>query len=139
MDTIQVPGTLESLAMIRNFVRAAAEQAGIDRKQAYKLQLAVDEIATNIVNYGYGWSGTQGDIILSAQIDPRSLSITLQDSSPPFDPLSRSRPDHLDKNLEERPHGGLGIFLAQENVDEYRYEFRNGCNNNIFIVNRPSV
>lgn len=138
MDTIKVPGTLDSLSIIRNYVRQAAEQAGLDRKRTYQLQLAVDEIATNIISYGYARSALSGDIVLSTALDDENLILTLQDSSPPFDPLSLGRPDHLDKSLEERPHGGLGIFLAQENVDEYRYAYQDGCNQNTFVIHRKN-
>ncbi|MFM8321847.1 MAG: ATP-binding protein [Chloroflexota bacterium] len=136
MDTLSVPGTLDSLAQVRSFVKQAAEQAGLERKRAYRLQLAVDEIATNIINYGYARSGQSGEILLTAEINAGSLVLALQDSSPAFDPFTRARPDNLEQDLSERPTGGLGIFLAQENVDEYRYAYRDGCNHNIFVMYR---
>jgi anti-sigma regulatory factor (Ser/Thr protein kinase) len=41
--------------------------------------------------------------------------------------------------LAERPIGGLGIFLAMENVDRFDYEFVGGRNRNIFFVKRPAA
>jgi serine/threonine-protein kinase RsbW len=48
-----LPAVLDSLGEIRRYVKEAAERAGIDEARAYQLQLAVDEIATNIILYGY--------------------------------------------------------------------------------------
>lgn len=91
MDSLTVPGNLDSLQAIRDFVLAAAEEAGIDERSAYKLSLAVDEIATNIIIYGYGGSATPGDVVVQADTEDRRLQIVLEDTSPPFDPFSRWR------------------------------------------------
>ena len=117
----------------------AAKQAGIDERSAYRLSLAVDEIATNIITYGYGGAPSSGDVVVLASGDDHSLQVILEDTSPPFDPFSRSEPSGLDAPLEERDIGGLGVFLAMRNVDEFRYEYSDGRNRNIFVVNRPEV
>ena len=62
MEDLSVPGTLDSLAVIREYVKAAADEAGLDGRRAYRLQLAVDEIATNIVNHGYSEAGITGSV-----------------------------------------------------------------------------
>ncbi len=139
MDAIRVPGTLDSLSEIRDFVRTVAEQAGLDRKRAYRLLLAADEIATNIANYGYQNGTIKGDILLEARIDDEKLTVTLEDRSPPFDPFTHKPPDNLDSPLEDRPAGGLGIFLATENVDDYRYQYLNGCNHNTLVMRRDNA
>jgi serine/threonine-protein kinase RsbW len=143
MDTICLPGKSDSLGKIRTYIRAAAEQAGLDKKRIYHLQLAVDEIATNIVVYGYKDGTLEGNIeveIESVDADgtgPARFIVTLKDTAPPFDPYSRDLPDALDlhQSLMDRSVGGLGIFLAIKNVDEFRYSYTYGKNNNIFVVN----
>ncbi|MDI9547417.1 MAG: ATP-binding protein [Chloroflexota bacterium] len=139
MDSLTVPGNLDSLQAIRDFVLAAAEEAGIDERSAYKLSLAVDEIATNIIIYGYGGSATPGDVVVQADTEDRRLQIVLEDTSPPFDPFSRGEPSGLDAPLEERAIGGLGVYLAKRSVDEFRYEYVDGRNRNIFVVNRSTT
>lgn len=138
MEAIRLPGTLDSLSEIRDFVRTTAEKAGLDRKRAYRLLLAVDEIATNIANYGYQNGKIQGDILVEAEVDDHTLTLTMEDSSPPFDPFTHTPPDNLASPLEDRPSGGLGIFLAIENVDEYRYQYLDGCNHNTLIMRRDN-
>jgi len=136
---LTVPGTLDSLSLIRDTVRAAAAQAGLDRKRSYRLELAVDEIATNIVNHGYQEAGRTGDVVTRATIDEKALTITLEDTAVPFDPRRLRRPEQIDLPLAERPIGGLGVFLAIENVDEFRYEYVDGHNRNIFVVQRNAA
>jgi anti-sigma regulatory factor (Ser/Thr protein kinase) len=113
----------------------AAKEAGLDKKKTYKLRLAVDEIATNIINYGYGRSGMTGNIDLKMAIDNQSLTLILEDTSPEFDPTKRELQRDLDAPLEERPIGGLGIYLAVEGVDRFEYQRVGDRNRNIFIVN----
>ena len=139
MQPLQVPGNLDSLSAIGKCVNEAALQAGLDKKATYRLRLAVDEIATNIVVHGYDEAGLSGQILVLSEIDAEALTIILEDNSPAFDPRQLGRPDHIDKPVEERPIGGLGIFLTLENVDRFDYEYVNNRNRNIFVVNRPKT
>jgi len=138
MKPLTVPGTLDSLALIREHVRAAAAEAGLDRKHAYRLELAVDEIATNIVNHGYRETGRTGDVVVRARVNAHTLTVTLEDTAVAFDPRSLKRPEQIDLPMADRPIGGLGIFLAIENVDEFRYEYVKDHNRNIFVMKRST-
>lgn len=137
-QAVIVPGTLDSLALIRECVREAAGEASLDKKRTYRLQLAVDEIASNIVIHGYMENNLAGDIEIKREIDADSLTITLVDSAIPYDPLSRPLPDDLDAPLENRAIGGLGVYLAVNNVDAFLYRFVDGQNHNIFVVKRET-
>jgi anti-sigma regulatory factor (Ser/Thr protein kinase) len=135
MESLTVPGKLEFLKAIRQYVLASASEFGLDERRAYRLSLAVDEIATNIITYGYGKSDSTGTIEIQAIETDNGLEIVLEDSTPPFDPHSKDQPKDLAAPSEARDIGGLGIFLARENVDEFRYEYVNGRNRNVFVVN----
>ena len=139
MKPLTVPGTLASLPLLRDYARAAAAEAGLDKRRTYRLELAVDEIATNIVNHGYQEAGLTGDVVARATIDAHALTIALEDTAGPFDPRRLRRPKQIDLPLAERPIGGLGVFLAIENVDEFRYEHVDGHNRNIFVVKRTAA
>ena len=139
METFVVPGIVESLGPIREFVRSKAAEAGLDKKRAYRLQLAVDEIAANIALHGYEEQGLTGDIEVRAEVAPERLTITLVDSAIPYDPYSRVMPSDLDAPLHERAIGGLGVYLAINNVDEFLYRFNDGHNHNSFVVQRESL
>lgn len=138
MKSLIVPGNLDSLNAIRHYVIEAAAQVGLDKKVTYRLQLAVDEIATNIIVHGYEQAGKTGTVTVLAEINRDTLTVTLEDTSAPFDPRPLERPDHINKPIKERPIGGLGVYLAMENVDKFDYEYVNNRNRNIFIIKRPS-
>ncbi len=138
MDRESFPAVLDSLSGIRAYVRSAAETAGLDGKATYNMQLAVDEIATNIIAHGYEESGLQGDLSIEADATAAALTVTLRDRGAPFDPRTRELPDEEDlaRPLEERREGGLGIFLAFAGVDRLDYRREDDTNVNTFVVNR---
>jgi len=142
MPHLTVPGVLESLDPIADFVLSEAERAGLEHKARYRLRLAIDEIATNSILYGYAARGLTGDLRLSSDLTDSGLTIVLEDSGPPYDPRQRDLEDveaQFDKPLEERGMGGLGVYFAVHGVDEFRYERTNDRNRNSFTVLRAAV
>lgn len=133
-----VQGVLESLSALRQYASDACAAAGLTSDQTYGLSLAVDEVATNIVTYGYQGNGLTGMISIRAEVTPESLIVVLEDESPEFDALKLTAPqaENFDKPLEERPIGGLGVYLAIQNVDGFDYERAGNVNRNIFKMNR---
>ena len=136
MKPLIVPGKLDSLSNVAKYVLDAAAAAGLDKKAAYRLRLAVDEITTNIITYGYEEAGIEGDITIQADIDDQTLTIALEDIAQPFDSLQHMEPEDLDLPLEQRHIGGLGIYLAINGVDRFTYERVHGRNRNTFIMYR---
>ncbi len=136
MEQLTLPGTLDSLDDIRRYIRTAAQEAGLPKKFAYRLQLAVDEIAANAVIHGYNNAGIHGALRVQAMIDAQNLTITLEDDGHPFDPRTVPAPTHKELPIEERPIGGLGVYLTLKGVDEFHHDDAGGCNRNIFIMKR---
>lgn len=136
MDKLSLPAVLDSLAALRSYAREAAAGAGIDADRSYQLQLAVDEIATNIISYGYKDTGPRAEISICGEVRDDTLVITLEDRAPAFDPRTMRMPnaEELTKPLEERTIGGLGIFLAIQGVDRFDYRREGERNLNIFEV-----
>lgn len=134
-----VPGKLSSLTTIGQYVTAAAADAGLDRRASYRLRLAVDEVATNVITHGYQQNDLTGELKVRTHLDDRALTVTLEDTAPAFDPRVREEDAEaaLSLPLEERPIGGLGLFLALRGVDEFRHEYRDARNLNVFVVKRP--
>jgi anti-sigma regulatory factor (Ser/Thr protein kinase) len=139
MDPLTVPGTLESLDDIGRYARAAAEAAGLSRAAAYKLRLAVDEIATNIVMHAYG-NKAAGEIVVRAEITPAELALTIEDTGPEYDPRTAKMPNEEDlaRPLEERKVGGLGLFLTLRSVDGFDYRREDGRNKTILTMRRSA-
>ncbi|GGR03841.1 SpoIIE family protein phosphatase [Deinococcus ruber] len=135
-ELLTVPGNLDALDDIATYVLNAATQAGLDRKSAYRLRLAVDEIATNIVTHGYEETGQEGPIWVQANLLPQMLTIVLEDEAPEYDPLNTPTPDDLDAPIEDRQIGGLGVYLTLRGVDEFHYERAGARNRNVFTMRR---
>jgi anti-sigma regulatory factor (Ser/Thr protein kinase) len=138
MQSLTLQATLEALSPIAEYVKAAATEAGLGKKAVYNLRLAVDEIATNIITHGYKEANLEGAINLTATLDEQSLTIVVEDTGVAYDPrqaLSREEAT-LDDPLEDRPIGGLGIYLAIEGVDQFHYERVGNRNRNVFVMNR---
>lgn len=134
MDTLSLPGTLDSLKPIREYVAKAAEKAGLDKRAVYRLNLAVDEIATNIVLHGYQEANLEGQVIVRADISEEALVIQLEDRGAGYDPIDVVDPENLDQPLEERTEGGLGVYLAVRSVDKFTYERIDDRNIHTFVV-----
>ncbi len=131
-----------SLQAIRDFVMDASARAGLEKQAASRLRLAVDEVATNIILYGYRDSGLQGDVIIESVLTDSDLRVSLIDQALAFNPLddhAMPTEDELDDPLEERAIGGLGIFLVIRNVDDFKYEYIDGKNYNHFIMKRAKA
>jgi anti-sigma regulatory factor (Ser/Thr protein kinase) len=137
METLTVQADLDSLTKIAQYVKQSSEIANLDKKTAYKLRLAVDEIATNIIIHGYQEAGKEGNISITEKIENQKLIITLEDTADYFDPQEQIIPEsqNIDKPIEERPIGNLGIYLAIDGVDQFLYERKENINYNTFIVN----
>ena len=133
------PGTLDALEPIRKYVQDAAQSAGLEHKAIYKLCLAVDEIATNVVLHGYEEAGLSGDLKIDATMADNTLVIQLEDHGKPYDPNFHALPnaDDLAEQLEQREIGGLGIFLALDGVDDIQYNSTENANVHRFIINLP--
>jgi anti-sigma regulatory factor (Ser/Thr protein kinase) len=134
MEPINLPGKLESLSEIGKYVMNVAKQASLDKKLAYKLRLAVDEMATNIITHGYEESGLEGNIQVEGNVETDRIVITLKDTGIPYDPTQRIFDQDLSLPLQERTEGGLGVFLAIDGVDQFLYERQENINRNTIIV-----
>jgi serine/threonine-protein kinase RsbW len=139
MDKLSLPAVLDSLTELRRYAKEAADSAGIDEARAYQLQLAVDEIATNVISHGYQDAGASAVISIAGEVTDDALVITLEDRAPAFDPRTMEMPEEEDlaKHLDQREAGGLGIFLAIQGVDRFDYRREDDRNLNIFVVTRP--
>ncbi len=111
-------------AMIIDAVMSS-EDMPKDEALLFKLRLAVEEAVENIVNYAY--NDKAGYLEADTFVKDGVLSIVLRDAGVPFNPLDKEDPD-ITLSAEDRPIGGLGIFLCKKLMDSVEYEFVNGCN-----------
>lgn len=134
LEPLTVGGRAENLSQLLDYVAWAAAAFGLDDAATYRLSLAVDEIATNVVQHGYEDHHLSGDLTIWAETTGRQLILYLEDTGRPFDPREVPRPADLDRPLEERRDGGLGIFLALWGVDGFAYDSKGGRNRSTFMM-----
>ena len=68
LPPLSVPAKLESLSKVGEYVLKAAEAANLDKKAAYHLRLAVDEMATNAIVHGYEKANLEGNLYMGGKI-----------------------------------------------------------------------
>lgn len=110
-------------AEIIEAVLTCDEVRDLSDDQKFTIRLCVEEVEENILNY----SGTTW-VDLSTSLENGMLSIGFRDGGVEFDPLTRPDPD-INAPVEDRPIGGLGIFLCKKLMTAVDYHFENGCNN----------
>lgn len=106
------------LVEIRRYVEDTAAGFGAVDSALLDVVQAVDESAANIIMHGY--RGGPGTIDVEIRRERDSLTVCLRDRAPLFDPTRVPAPD-LTLPLDQRPLGGMGIYLTRKFVDELAY------------------
>lgn len=120
---LKVAAKTENLERVLAFICSVLKEAGDFSDEEAAICIAVEEIFVNIAHYAY--PGEEGEVLIEAEVTgtPSAMTVTLTDSGREYDPLSRPDPDTTLPD-DERPIGGLGIFMAKQLMDgiEYRRE-----------------
>ena len=117
---------IRQIPQLAGFIETIAQDAHIDKSLAMSLNLALEEAVTNVIMYAYP-QGSDGLVDIEAVIRKDSIDFMVIDSGKPFDPTAV--PDaNVDSALEDRPIGGLGIFLVRNIMDSVKYERKEGKN-----------
>ena len=115
-----LPNDVQEVPKLAAFVDEVCEAAGMDMSATMQMNLAIEEAVVNVMNYAYP-PGKKGEINISATANDSRLKIVISDSGVPFDPTAKGEADTT-LSAEERPIGGLGIFLVRQLMDSVNYE-----------------
>ena len=122
--SVTVPADVSSLGDVLTFVENRLPDscpAGVKQQIA----VAAEEIFVNIANYAY--KDGKGDAEISVQTENDTAVLTFRDHGAPFNPLEREDPD-VSLSADERPIGGLGIYMVKKSMDEVNYCRENDAN-----------
>lgn len=119
MLTLSINNNLTEISQLEPFMEKLSEAYGISPDVQFQLNLALDEALANSINYAYP-EGTEGSIILEAEMEGNMLVLRLMDYGTPFDPTLQGDVDTT-LSVEQRPIGGLGIFLIKKMMDDVTY------------------
>ena len=110
----------QELNRVAEFMEGVCDELQLDMHVAMKLQVAMEEMVTNVIFYAYP-EGTSADISLTAESDGKELTFVLSDTGKPFDPTTKEDAD-LDVNPMDREQGGMGILIVKNIMNEVTYE-----------------
>lgn len=111
---------IANISQLKDFVDDVCEKARLDSATTMSMNLAMEEAVVNVINYAYP-SGEEGDIVIDAKINCKRLKFVISDKGMPFDITKREEAD-VTLSAEERPIGGLGIYLVRHIMDSVNYE-----------------
>ena len=125
---------LQRLAMeVEHF----AQSHRIPEPDVHALSLALDEVVTNTISYGYDDQEAH-EIRVGVTLANGRLSAEVEDDGRPFNPLTAPPPD-LTSNVEERPVGGLGVHLLRSLMEQVEYRRESGKNHLIMSKRLSAV
>ncbi|HPE33788.1 MAG TPA: ATP-binding protein [Bacteroidales bacterium] len=111
----------EQIPDVEEFVLQTASNWNIDPETINELVLSTEEIVSNIINYGFNDVSEDREINILMMKNETKISIIIKDDGMAFNPLGKENPDSIEKPVEEREAGGLGIYFVKELMDHVDY------------------
>lgn len=117
---MQFVADLSHLDSMMEYLHAEAAKSGMDERAIYKMELACEEALVNIISYAYPQK--KGALEIACMKQGHRFEITIRDKGLPFNPIDAEVNPQIDKPVQERCIGGLGIFLIRKAIDEASYQ-----------------
>lgn len=111
-----------SIKKVQEYAESCMEAAGVPLRQANKINIALDEMYSNIARYS---GATWAEVI--CHTENSCVTVILRDNGVPYNPLNLPEPD-ITQSAEERHIGGLGIYMTRKMMDDVSYRYVDGCN-----------
>ena len=124
--TVRITNHRDQIDTVRKFFDDYSKENKLTEKTVHDIQMALDELLTNIVNYGYE-DTDEHQIDIHFGVNDDAVKVEIVDDSKPYNILEKDNPD-ISLSMEDKPIGGLGIFLIKKlmsNVDYYTEEGKN--------------
>ena len=116
---------LEKLPDAIAFVDSFLEERDCSMRIQMQMDLSIEELFVNVANYAYPEG--EGKVSFRLSEEGRKITIEMSDEGVPFDPLKKPDPD-ITLSADERPVGGLGVFIVKKHMDSVVYKYENGRN-----------
>ena len=131
------PGQDGVLQLIASAVEELGQREAWPDSLVFKVNLVLEEVCINVLSYGEQGDGRQHpemEVLITSEDD--SLTIEVSDDGRPFDPLHEAPEPSLGAGIEDRPIGGLGVYLVQTMMDDLSYEHSGGKNRLTMVTKR---
>ncbi|MBN2602292.1 MAG: ATP-binding protein [Candidatus Marinimicrobia bacterium] len=123
---ITIKNRIPEIEHVCDAVAEFSRKHNVADKIIFTLHLAIDEILTNIISYGYS-DPNEHIINICYSLQKDYLQLKIIDDSNPYDPAAAPEPD-VEASLEDRKIGGLGIYLIKNMMDDIKYSSESGKN-----------
>jgi sigma-B regulation protein RsbU (phosphoserine phosphatase) len=120
-ECITLLNKVEELSKVVKLVERIGAQLTLPPTLVMNLNIALEEAITNIMHYAYKGQPSEREITLATSLNGNKLIFELTDSGVEFDPTQKADPC-LTLPAEERPIGGLGIFIIKQMMDQVTYQ-----------------
>ena len=127
MQYIEVEAKVENIEKITDFANEFLDNIGCNEKCKMQIDIAIDEIASNISYYAYAPNTGMMTVGIGYDNDSGFITLEFADTGIRYNPLEKSAPD-VSLSAEERGIGGLGIHIVKKTMDEVAYEYKDGKN-----------
>ncbi|THF90605.1 MAG: HAMP domain-containing protein [Sulfitobacter sp. SK025] len=124
---ITLKNDLAEIAGLAEHIESFSEAHGLDGGVVFNFNLALEELITNTVSYGYDDDKVHM-IKVTIALDSSEMRAEIEDDGHPFNPLEDAPEPDLDADIEDRPIGGLGTHLVKTFMDDVAYTRNNGHN-----------
>ncbi len=131
---LQLPSTPDALPRIRQIVVEAAEKLGFEDDEVAKIEMAVGEACTNVLEHAYQTQPLRAEIEIVVEPFPDRLEITLLDYSTVNFPVDEAPGLAIDEYLDEHRKRGLGLYIIRSFVDHIEHRFVCGRGNQLRMV-----
>ena len=119
--------TVDDIPAVTEFVEGELTKIGCPMKTVIQFSIAIDEIYSNIVKYGYRKAPGPVTVQVIEKDEPHRVFLRFMDEGVPYNPLTSADPD-VTLSAEERDIGGLGIFMVKKSMDDMKYKYENDKN-----------
>ena len=127
MKELKVKADISELDKVLSFADSILESMDCSMKAQMQIDVAIEELFVNIAHYAYPSGDGEAVIEVEADEANKTVSITFVDQGIPYDPLKNADPD-ITLSADERPIGGLGIFMVKKSMDDVSYEYKDNQN-----------
>lgn len=129
---ITLRNDLSEIERLADLIMQFGRENKFSHKDIFDINLALEEVVNNIISYAYP-DKNEHQIKIHLELEGPELVLKVEDDGIPFNPLETPEPD-INKPLEEREPGGLGLFFVRNLTDDLDY--RRDQNKNIFIMKK---
>ena len=120
--TLHLSNQVTELEKIVAKLEELSETWKIPLKNVMEINLALEELFTNVVFYAYDDTETHSIAMEFNLIDEHKIQLRMIDDGKPFNLLEKHTGEVVDQPLEERAIGGLGIHFVKELIDQIEYD-----------------